>query len=862
MRNYLIYCLLLIINNIYAQFSETFTDGDIKLNPTWQGDTSSFRVDVDKLLRLNATQAGKATIYTPIFFEDSFEIKIDVGLEFNPSATNQANVYFLVDKPQDLAKANGYYISFGENGDQDAIRLLQLKNGVSTLIAKGKDAALANELNRITISVLYRPNKNITVLADHDFNNVFEDTLKSVDKPQITSKVSAYIALNGIFTATRKDKITFDNIFINKLGEDSVPPEVKQATVQNDKQILVDFSEVVLKSSAESISNYEVADFGAPTSAVLDASGTKVLLSFNKTLTPFTTYILNIANVEDKNKNKLARTILQLEYKPLPKIGDLIISEILFDPYTNEEDFIEIYNNATYGINLQGIKIKNITNGQETVYDKKYVLSPKAYVAITKSKASLERVYKPPTTALIIENALPAFNNSDGNATLIYPDGSIADYIDYTDQDHFITPSTKSVDGVSLEKIRLVHQDNTANWVSAAASANYATPGYTNSVSLDLTTPQVTNVAVTAPQKISVTFNDILTKSTAENKANYTVSDNEVVGAVLDLKQPNIVYLTLSKNLSTTGSATLNIKQVTDKAGNAITPYSTTLYYGAAPQKGDLVISEILFAPLSGNDDFVEIYNASSKNITLENTLVKNAKNKQEKVITSAIVMAPNTYMALSPDTAQLRAVYKPSVSTTMLQMSLPSFNVDQGNVMLLSPSRVVLDSFDYHQDMHFKLIDLSSSAGVSLEKLVLKPFENSRSNWHSAAQAVNYATPGYKNSHSVNTDAPSSENITLEKTTFSPNGDGQNDLLIIKYALEEPGYLANISIYNSNGFKIRTLTVNELLGTEGVLTWDGASDSGEKPALGIYIVSGKFYTLDGKTKHFKKQCVVADFID
>ncbi len=45
------------------------------------------------------------------------------------------------------------------------------------------------------------------------------------------------------------------------------------------------------------------------------------------------------------------------------------------------------------------------------------------------------------------------------------------------------------------------------------------------------------------------------------------------------------------------------------------------------------------------------------------------------------------------------------------------------------------------------------------------------------------------------------------------------------------------VHIFDTVGRTIRILAKNQASGTEGIMTWDGTSDSGEKARIGIYIV-------------------------
>lgn len=84
----------------------------------------------------------------------------------------------------------------------------------------------------------------------------------------------------------------------------------------------------------------------------------------------------------------------------------------------------------------------------------------------------------------------------------------------------------------------------------------------------------------------------------------------------------------------------------------------------------------------------------------------------------------------------------------------------------------------------------------------------------------------------------------------------------MLQYALDKPGYIAQLSIYSSDGYKVKNLTNNELLGQTGFLSWDGTNDLGKPEMLGIYIITGTLFHPDGQVIRIKKDCVLADFID
>ena len=190
-----------------------------------------------------------------------------------------------------------------------------------------------------------------------------------------------------------------------------------------------------------------------------------------------------------------------------------------------------------------------------------------------------------------------------------------------------------------------------------------------------------------------------------------------------------------------------------------------------------------------------------------------------------------------------------------LIHESFPRNNNDSGTVYLLTVDSLVSERFSYTEDMHFSL--LSSVDGVSLERLDVFRDVNDIGNWHSAAQTVGFGTPGIRNSQFFPTNQADGE-VSTEPEIFSPfDADGYNDLLNIYYRFSDPGFVATIRIYDSNGRPIRTLASNELLATEGTYTWDGTTDKGEKARIGMYIILFEAFSDSGDKSIHKLSTVL-----
>nr|MBP9689839.1 gliding motility-associated C-terminal domain-containing protein [Bacteroidia bacterium] len=215
----------------------------------------------------------------------------------------------------------------------------------------------------------------------------------------------------------------------------------------------------------------------------------------------------------------------------------------------------------------------------------------------------------------------------------------------------------------------------------------------------------------------------------------------------------------------------------------------------------------------------------------------------------------PNGYLVITPDPTVEQQHYYCKYPENMIKANVPSMNDDAGNVLLLNTQGVVFDEFVYSDKMHVPLLD--DKDGVSLERIDFNRATNDQTNWTSAAAAVNYATPTYRNSQYLNTER--SENVfELQPKTISPDGDGYEDVMNINYLINDNGYTGTLTIYNAAGQEVKQLFKNSLLAPNGTYTWDGTTNSGQKAPVGLYVFYFEIFNLNGDVKSYKTVGVVA----
>jgi flagellar hook assembly protein FlgD len=155
---------------------------------------------------------------------------------------------------------------------------------------------------------------------------------------------------------------------------------------------------------------------------------------------------------------------------------------------------------------------------------------------------------------------------------------------------------------------------------------------------------------------------------------------------------------------------------------------------------------------------------------------------------------------------------------------------------------------------MHFPL--LSTTEGISLERIDYNRPASDNTNWHSAAESVGFATPAYKNSQFMQGEEDDGA-VTLSPEIFSPDNDGYNDVLNINCKSEGPGKLLNITIYDAKGRLIKYLIKSRYISGTETFSWDGTKDNNQKANIGIYLIYAELFDETGKVKHYRRTAVL-----
>jgi hypothetical protein len=543
---------------------------------------------------------------------------------------------------------------------------------------------------------------------------------------------------------------------------------------------------------------------------------------------------------------------------------DIIIDELMADPTPQvnlpNNEWIELRNTSTAAINLSGWRIGDAT-GQSGAMPS-YNLLPDSFVIVcTSSAVAALSVYG---STIAVTN-FPSLDNTGDILFLRSPQNKIIHAVNYTDA--WYQNELKKDGGWTLEMMDTKNPcSGFTNW-KASNDVRGGTPGKKNSLDAsnpDVLAPQLLKAFATDSVNITLIFDEPLDSLKAATTSNYVISDGIGTPQSAIAISPTFekVSLKLNTALSRNKIYTITTSAITDCAGNRVTTKNTArVGISEIADSLNIIINEILFNPKSSGTDYVEIYNRSNKIIDLKQTYIANRNSSSaissiKQISADNFLLFPQDFMVITEDPAIIKKDFitkNPDAFVTVT--SMPSFNDDKGDVIILNAQGSIIDELQYDEKWHFKLID--NREGVAIERIDYNAATQQQDNWHSAATSVGYGTPTYKNSQYKINDGVQGD-ITVTPEIVSPDNDGMDDFATINYSFPSPGYIANITIFDAAGRIVRYLQRNALCGITGNFRWDGLGENYQKLPVGIYIIYTEVFNLEGKKKQFKNTIVLA----
>ncbi len=555
--------------------------------------------------------------------------------------------------------------------------------------------------------------------------------------------------------------------------------------------------------------------------------------------------------------------------EPSPYMGrlhDIVITEVMADPSPAVglpvNEYIELFNRGDEVVNLAGC-IVEASSGSIALG--KHLLFPGDYLLVIPPGKGSEWNFVDNVFEALSWSSLP-----DGGGLLVLRDsfGAMVCALQYNRD--YGSEGFKKDGGWSLE---IRDPDNVsgdqANW-GFSVDLSGGTPGYANSIDghfPDSKSPSLLSYYLESDSVLVLVFSEPIDSTFVRDMAITALQLVTAPPEVADIKLQGVFYnelrLTFAEAMPENRAFRLDFGELPkDLSGNLLHGQPYVLFgIPLHAEAGDVVINELLYEPPEGGSDFVELYNRSQKLIDLSLLYISrgDAAGVPEKLFKLGQyrrAFMPGAYLVITVDKLWLLDYYDIEDNAEVVEPEgMPNFANAGGTVLLTNNRAQPIDAFGYSDEFHMTL--LRSTKGVSLERIDLFGESNNRYNWHSASAEHRYATPGKRNSQTKIPDEGEDEAVYTEPEIFTPDGDGVDDLLFIRYKYNKPGYLCTIRIYDRAGQLVRNLLNNVPVSVDGRCYWDGTKDNGALAPAGVYIVFIRSFHPEGGAAYEGKKAVV-----
>ena len=546
-----------------------------------------------------------------------------------------------------------------------------------------------------------------------------------------------------------------------------------------------------------------------------------------------------------------------------PQRYDIVISEIMADPTPAvglpAAEYLELHSRLPVACHLEGWKLK-IGNTLKQLPSMDFDSAGYAILIAAKYLEDFTE-YSPHIYTL------SSLSLTDGGQTLVLydADDQVIHSVSYRKQWH--SEPIKQEGGWSLEMLdESLPCWGEENWNSSTSPLG-GTPGFPNAsrtTLFDRESPVMERVTLLDSLTIRVFFSEPVNLPLSD--VPFRLHSSPLAPTILELREVPYSFsaldLVLSSPLEKEKTYTIEVTgTMCDCTGNEMQRGSSIkLGIPDKPEQGDLIINEVLSHPYDGSDaDFIEIFNKSSKIIDLKDIKIGSGGDTMpQKAVwasSSGAQLFPNGYCALCKNKKLTLQQYAcPEPLNLMHCDSLPAYNNDEGVVSLTDRSLQTIDRLHYTEDMHYP--KLLTTEGVSLERLSPTLPTQNPDNWHSAAETVGFATPGYANSQQL-PEGDGTE-FSISPAVISPDNDGFEDFAEFSLRFPESGNRLTLRVFDANGNAVTMLANNIMCGSEASFRWEGVDDNHNRLPSGMYVVMAQYWDAQGKTGRKRKVVSIA----
>jgi hypothetical protein len=779
---------------------------------------------------------------------------------YEPSSSNNWAVYLISDAAPAVIAAdgsvNGYAVGVNLTGSDDTLRLWKIRgNKIATVVNCGinwqNDIGTSADV-RITAE---RSVEGKWIISVHRRDETLIAVSQGTDGEIV---MTAWFVVRYKYSSSRDRMLWIDNITIEGIfHEDINPPGLTGCITAGKDAVRIVFDEMPDDKSVTA-QNFSIDGLNRATS-VIRKSDLEYLVMFAGKFENKVINNLIINKLCDMSGNCVEN--MQVPFAPAwAERGDVVITEIMCDPTPEVSlppvKYIELTNRTGYQFNLSEWMISTVST---TAFFPETHLPPSGILLICSTQ----------DTSYLLKYGMvkgikqfPSLTETGKLLCLEESPGMLIHGVEYSSG--WYGDELKSGGGWSLEMTDLrfpFFQEG--NW-KASSSKKGGTPGSSNSSAgsnPDYYFQGILNVFPDDSTTISIKFSEPVFDLYGK-PGSISIKGEEIV--TLNPVDPLNREFSVKVSPALAGKKTyeLNVSpDMADFAGNHIRKGSFAFGLAENPGPGEIMFNELLFNPLPGDPDYIELYNCSGKIIDAGRLVLVSVNDatgdtsQLYPVSPEKRCIMPGSFFALTTDKGKICSRYLSADPEFIFEVSsMPSMPDDKGHLVLYSRELDRIDEVYYSYKMHYSL--LTEYEGIALEKTGPLNSSGEAVNWHSASGSSGWGTPGAPNSIHAETPADADE-VTFSSSRITPNSDGNEDILEIRFRLEGTGNVISVTIFDERGNHIKKVAENFFAGQDAVLIWDGTADDGTAVNTGIYIVFISLYNDTGRTGRWKKVCTV-----
>ncbi|MCB9246835.1 MAG: lamin tail domain-containing protein [Flavobacteriales bacterium] len=781
----------------------------------WSGDLDKFTV-VSGFLQSNSPKMNDTfSVFYSYELPSDWQIQIKCFLDFNTSSANYIDI-FLPCKGD-----TSYLIRLGGSADELALWRSTPNPEKITSTAQG-----TTERSSWMLDILPDSVGTLFIRAQNTMTNISYDLNASL----IVTPTGLGIQIRQS-TASFFNRHRFDDVYLGPRIIDRQAPYIIDVRLTDHALMAIRLSEQpdsVLSARFCKVSGQDCGLQFTNSDALLVILP-KADLSNNSNIP------VELTDIFDRSGNALDTLFyFHYLYGDMPGPGDLIFTEILPDPSPvialPEAEFVEITNVTERYISTLDLQFRDAGSSASL---RETIMPPGSSLILCRDTDTSQ--FAPYGATLGLLN-WPSLNNSSDDLQLINPDGDLIDSLSYNTGAR--SGTYKFEGGWSFELGDRTHACLGFEAWDYSVDPQGGSPGHFDP-DPNYHHPRILEVNAwewLGDRDILINLNGTLEPQSQPEHCRLQFPNSMVYPQSASRGNKLLIQLPTAPDRGVPLELYLRLS---DCSGRDL---DTNFIIGipAPPIPGQLFLSEILFNPVSGGSDFIEIYNLSDLLLDASELFVfskdSTAALEHYKPLTiERTLLPPRSFTAFSSSPNWARAYYQVPDSSRIIHCKyLPSLPDKTGNVGLANVQGEVLDHFEYSEDMHSLL--LKTTEGVSLERVDLQLKTTNRGIWKSAASNVRFATPGYPNSRSL----PPSPNIrcTITPKEFSPNNDGLSDYLRITWNSDARSDVSlHVEVFDRMGKFITRIREGELAGDEEIILWDGTTSEGEPLETGDYII-------------------------